>query len=409
MNKRFFLGLVSGMVVATLLFTMIACGQNDDNALNVKPDGSGNAAGAELIKALNERNYTEKIENILTLLDYYYIDDIDAEKAAEGIYAGLVDSLGDVYTTYYTPEEYIEFNESSAGRYAGVGSTVSQDAQGNIIFVKPFKDGPAHKAGILPGDILVEIEGESTIGMDLTEAVSKVKGDPGTTVKLKIFHSGDSDYKEVVVERAFIEIPTVEYQMLADKIGYIAVTEFDEVTEKQFIEAVDDLEVQGMQGLVVDLRDNPGGLLSTVCGMLSRIVPKGDMLVYMEDKYGQREEHKSNNGKTVNVPIAVLINGNSASASEVFAGALQDYGLAKLVGTQSFGKGIVQTLLPMKDGSAMKVTISRYFTPKGVCIHGIALKPDVEVELDEDLKNQVTIPIEEDNQIQAAVEQLLGQ
>lgn len=408
MNKKFFCGLISGILVATLMFTMIACGENE-NVMNVKPDGSGEVAGASLIKKLNEKNYTEKVENILTLLDYYYYNDIDADLVAEGIYAGLVNSLGDVYTTYYTPEEYIAFNESSTGRYAGVGSTVSQDAQGNIIFVKPFKDGPAHKAGILPGDFLIEIEGESTEGMDLTEAVSRVKGEPGTTVKLKIYHSGDKEYKDVIVERAFIEIPTVEYQMLADKVGYIAVTEFDEVTKNQFIQAVDDLEVQGMQGLVVDLRDNPGGLLSTVCGMLSRIVPKGDMLVYMEDKYGQREEHKSDSGKTVNVPIAVLVNGNSASASEVFAGALQDYGLAKLVGTQSFGKGIVQTLLPMKDGSAMKVTISRYFTPNGVCIHGVGLKPDIEVELDDDLKNQVSIPIEEDNQIQAAVEALLGQ
>lgn len=407
MNKKFFMGMVLGMLVTVMLFVFIACGSNTDNILNQKPN-KNDPIGTDIVREVADSGYSEKLDNLLTLLDYYYIDELDAEKIVEGIYAGAVNSLGDVYTNYYTAEEYRAFNESSSGIYAGLGSTVTQDAKGNITFVKPFEGSPAHKAGILPGDILVEIEGESTAGMDLTEAVSKIKGEAGTKVRIKVYRVGEPDYLEMTVERAFIEVPTVEYQMLENRIGYVAVTEFDEVTEKQFITAVDDLEKQGMTALIVDLRDNPGGLLSTVCGMLSRIVPKGEMLVYMEDKYGKREEHKSDSDKTLEIPIRVLVNGNSASASEVFAGALQDYGLAELVGTQSFGKGIVQSMLPLKDGSAMKVTVSRYFTPKGVCIHGIGLTPDIEVPLDEELKGLITIPIEEDNQIQAAIDSIVG-
>ncbi|MDO4317561.1 MAG: S41 family peptidase [Lachnospiraceae bacterium] len=406
MKGKFLLGMFSGVLMSLMLFGLIACGSSDENKLSVR-EQYGTDAGGEILEDLNERKYTDKIANLLALLDYYYIDELDADAIEEGIYAGLVNSLGDIYTTYYTAEEFVEFNESSTGSYAGLGSTVTQDANGNITFVKPFVNGPAHKAGILPGDILVEIDGESTVDMDLTEAVSKIKGEPGTTVDIKIYRAGESDYLSMTVERAFVEVPTVEYQMLDNKIGYIYVMEFDEVTEQQFIDAVDDLEAQGMQGMIVDLRDNPGGLLSTVCGMLSRIVPKGDMLVYMEDKYGRTEEYKSDSAETVDVPITVLINENSASASEVFAGALQDYGIATLVGTQSFGKGIVQSIVPLQDGSAIKVTVSRYFTPNGVCIHGVGLTPDLEVELDEELKGQLTIPIEDDNQIQAAVEYLL--
>lgn len=406
MKGKFLLGMISGLLLSVMLFGLIACGSSDENGLSLKED-YGSDAGQAIIDGLSEREYTKKINNLLALLDYYYIDELDADAIEEGIYAGLVNSLGDIYTTYYTAEEFVEFNESSTGAYAGLGSTVSQDANGNITFIKPFVNGPAYKAGIRPGDILVEIDGESTAEMDLTEAVSKIKGEPGTTVNIKVYRSGENEYLPMTVERAFVEVPTVEYQMLANKIGYIYVMEFDEVTEQQFIDAVNDLEKQGMQGMIVDLRDNPGGLLTTVCGMLSRIVPKGDMLVYMEDKYGRTEEYKSDSSETVDVPIAVLINGNSASASEVFAGALQDYGIGTLVGTQSFGKGIVQSIVPLQDGSAIKVTVSRYFTPNGVCIHGVGLKPDLEVELDESLQGQPVIPIEDDNQIQAAVEYLL--
>ncbi|MBO7632696.1 MAG: S41 family peptidase, partial [Lachnospiraceae bacterium] len=336
-----------------------------------------------------------------------YMGDIDYDKAMEGIYSGLIDSLGDPYTVYFSAEEYKSFTESTNGNYAGVGSTVTTNADGNSEFVKPFKDGPAYKAGILPGDIICEIEGEDALGMNLDTVVSKIRGEAGTEVHIKIYRSSISEYMDITVVRDKIEVPTVEYQMLDNKIGYIIVSEFDMVTESQFISAVDDLEKQGMKGLIVDLRDNPGGMLSTVTGMLSRILPKGKLLIYMEDKAGERDEYFSSSNKTVEVPIAVLINGNSASASEVFCGCLQDYGVATLVGTKSFGKGIVQSLIPLGDGSALKVTTSKYFSPLGRNIHGVGFEPDIKVELDPSLKGKASIPIEEDNQLKAAIDCLM--
>lgn len=402
MNKKFFGGFLLGILCTVLVCTVIACGKTNWKL----PQKENN--GEELLGQLEKKSYQEKIESLISLLDAYYIDDIDPDALAEGLYAGLVNSLGDVYTTYYTKDEFAAFSESASGTYAGLGSTVSQDLEGRIMFVKPFEGGPASKAGILPGDFLVEINGESVAGMDLSTAVSKIKGKAGTSVELTIYREGEPDYLKMTVVREFIEVPTVEYEMIED-IGYIYVLEFDEVTQKQFLAAVDDLTAQGMKGLVVDLRDNPGGMLTTVCKMLSRIVPKDQLLVYMEDKYERRETYVSDSDKTVDVPIAVLMNGNSASASEVFAGALQDYGLATLVGTQSFGKGIVQSIVPLQDGSAVKVTVSRYFTPNGVCIHGVGLTPDIEVELDESLKGKPSITHEEDNQLQAALKHLKQQ
>lgn len=198
-------------------------------------------------------------------------------------------------------------------------------------------------------------------------------------------------------------MPTIEYQMLEDQIGYIYIMEFDEVTDQQFRDALDDLEEQGMQGLVIDIRDNPGGLLETVVSMLDRMLPEG-LIVYTEDKYGQRTEKLSTAEESFDLPLAVLINGNSASASEIFAGAIQDYGIGTIVGTTSFGKGIVQSVIPLYDQSAVKLTVSKYYTPNGVCIHGTGIAPDVEVELNEEVKNLVVIPTEDDNQLQKAVE-----
>ncbi len=406
MKNRFWGGMLVGILLCSLLFGMVACDLGaDENSLTERGEQSLNLEGT-LSEQLEKLGYDDKVATLATLLEYYYFEDVDSEQLAEGIYAGLVNSVGDIYTTYYTAEEYKEFNESSTGKYAGLGSTVTTNAEGNVELVKPFKGGPAYKAGLLPGDILVAIDGVDAYGMDLTEAVSLIKGEAGTSVHLKIYRAGEPDYIEVDVVREFVEVPTIEHQMLENKVGYIYVMEFDEVTEEQFMNAVDALEDQGMESLIVDLRDNPGGMLTTVCSMLSRILPKDKLLIYTEDKQGEKQEYFSDSKKTVEVPIAVLINGNSASASEVFAGALQDYDKAVLIGTQSFGKGIVQSIIPLKDGSAMKVTVSKYFTPNGRNIHLTGLTPDILVELDEELKGMASIPIEEDNQIQAAVDYL---
>jgi len=238
--------------------------------------------------------------------------------------------------------------------------------------------------------------------MDLNTVVSYMKGQEGTTVRLKVYRSTVNDYVEMDVERRSIEVPTVESEMLEDSIGYIMITEFDSVTADQFKERIDQLKAEGMKGLIVDVRGNPGGLLDVVVDMLDYMLPEGK-IVYTEDKYGRGDTFMSDAEHYFDMPLAVLVNGNSASAAEIFAGAIQDYEVGKIVGTTTFGKGIVQHIYPFNDGTAIKLTVSRYFTPNGTCIHEVGIVPDVEVELNEELRTAVSIEFDEDNQLQTAI------
>ena len=354
-----------------------------------------------------ELNYG-KMESKLNLLDQYidqfYLESTDSVEFQEGVYKGLVSSLGDPYSTYYTKEEYNELMESTSGAYYGIGAYVNQDQKTGIItIVKPFENGPAAKAGILPNDILYSVEGEQVTGKDLTEVVNKMKGAISTKVRLEVLRGQSTEPIAVDVIRDKVEVPTISYKLMDDKIGYIQVTEFDEVTADQYKKALEDLNKQGMKGLVIDLRNNPGGLLDTVVKMLKDMVGDG-MLVYTKDKNGKGDEYKAKGGETFDKPLALLINGYSASASEVFAGCIQDYDIGTLVGTTSFGKGIVQNIYRLPDGSAVKLTVSKYYTPKGRNIHGTGIEPDVKVELDKDAQSQLTIESSLDNQLQKALE-----
>ena len=333
----------------------------------------------------------EKLGKIDKLIDNLYLnqEDIDPDKLEEGIYAGYVTGLGEDYTTYYTAEEFASVMESSSGKYSGIGAYVSQNmSTGIITIVKPFDDAPAAQAGILKDDILYAVEGEEVTGEDLNMVVAKLKGEEGTTVNVTIYRATEDRYIDVAVKRAVVNVPTVTYKMLDDQIGYIQISEFEEVTAEQFAAAVDDLESQGMKNLIFDLRDNGGGLLDSVCDILDRVLPK-ELLVYTEDK---KDDDR------IEVPMVVLVNGNTASASEIFTGALKDYDEAEIIGTTTFGKGIVQSIVPLFDGSAVKLTSAKYYTPSGVCIHGTGIEPDQVVEYDKEL--------EEDNQLQAAINYL---
>lgn len=397
--KSFCRRCLSVLLVCLMMSLLLACDMaEDENKVTDIKSPTGEAAAD-----IDQDAVSMKVEKIKGVLEKYYMGDIDYDKAMEGIYAGMINSLGDPYTVYFSAEQYQEFSLTTNGNYAGVGSTVTTNSDGNVEFVKPFKNGPAYNAGILPGDILCEIDGENALGEEIDSVVAKIRGEAGTSVNIKIYRPKDSEYYNMTVVRDNVEEPTIEYEMLEGDIGYILCTEFDKVTEKQYLDAVDELTVQGMKALIIDLRDNPGGMLTTVTSMLDRILPKGKLLIYMEDKNGVREEYFSQSSKTVDVPIAVLINGNSASASEVFAGCLQDYGVATLIGTKSFGKGIVQSLIPLGDGSAIKVTTSKYFSPLGRNIHGVGFEPDIKVELDKELKTMIEIPKDQDNQLQTAV------
>lgn len=411
MRKNFLTGFLSGIFGAILL-CLVGVGiyygvYEPDKAIATPIEDVSAANNAE------EETYEDIVEKLSVLkmiIDTYYLEEVDSEDYATGIYKGFVNSLDDPYSTYYTKKEYANMIESSSGVYQGIGAVVSQDVKTGIItIVRPYKDGPAYNAGLLPDDILYKVEGEEVTGEDLTEVVGKIKGKEGTEVNITIYRDGVADPMDLTLVRKKINIPTIEYEMLKDKIGYIQIVEFDDITISQFSSAVSALEKKGMKGLVIDVRNNPGGLLNSVVDILDRLLPKGKLVVYTEDKYGNREEEKTDNTDRYNKPIAVLINGNSASASEIFAGTLQDYDKATVVGTTSFGKGIVQRVIPLTDGTAIKLTISKYFTPKGRNIHGEGIIPDVEIELDEGLKQLISIPKDEDNQLQKAIEVLKKQ
>ncbi len=380
-----------------------------------KPEGNEqNSEGKEETNTPSTTNgalisdfFTGKLELLEQVINMYYMDEISVEDLQTGIYKGLLEGLGDPYSCYYTKEEFDDLMESTQGTYAGIGAVVQQNRKTMIItVVKPYVDAPAYNAGMLPGDIIYKVNGVDITGMEVDSVVALMKGEPGTEVMVTVVRDGVTDPIDLTITRAWIEIETVEYEMLEENIGYILVSGFEEPTAGQFKHAIEELIGQGMKGLVIDLRDNPGGLLTSVVEMLDYLLPD-DLIVYTEDKYGNREEYKGSDKHSLDMPMTILINGNSASASEIFAAAMQDYNAATLIGTTSFGKGIVQSLIPFSDGTAVKVTVSRYFTPRGVCIHGVGVTPDIEIDLAEELKQLVVIEHAQDNQLQAAIEELL--
>ena len=385
----------------------VADSKKDEDVKDTKPTATPKPSAAD--EELMSDYFVSKMELLMQLIDQYYMYDISVDDMRTGAYKGLLEGLGDPYTCFYTKEEFDALMESTTGTYYGIGAVVQQDLRTMYItIVKPYVDGPAYNAGMLPGDIIYMVDDVDITGMDINNVVAMMKGPEGTKVKVTVVRDGEPDPVELFITRAKIEIETIEYEMLENDIGYILISGFEEPTPKQFKEAIEDLKKQGMKGLVLDLRDNGGGLLDAVVEMLDYILPKG-MIVYTEDKYGNRDEYKGTDKDVLELPMTVLINGNSASAAEIFAAAMQDYKAATLVGTTSFGKGIVQTILPLTDGTAVKITISRYFTPNGVCIHGEGVTPDIEVELKDELRQLVVIPKDQDNQLAVAISLLLDE
>ena len=356
---------------------------------------------------LDFKRIEDKMDLIQQIIDKYYLFDEDPEKVEAGIYTGMMYGLEDPYSTYYTKEDFEKLMEDTEGVYCGIGAMVSQNRSTGIISaIRVFENSPSFEAGLLPGDILYSVDGTEVTGMDLDILVGTyIKGEEGTDVHITVLRGEAGEKVELTMTRRQVEVPTVEHQMLEDKVGYIYVLQFDTITAQQFKDAIDDLEKQGMEKLVVDLRDNPGGVLDAVVDMLDYVLPDG-LLVSTADRDGKGDKYYSDDGHQVDHPMAVLVNGNSASASEVFTGAVKDFGWGTIVGTTTFGKGIVQNLIPLGDGTAIKLTTSNYFTPNDFDLHGKGIEPDVVVELDEALKSKAVIPLEEDNQLQAAIEAL---
>ncbi len=348
----------------------------------------------------------DKAEILSSYINRFYLNDIDYGKMGDIIYKAMVSGLDDKYAAYYTKDEYKDISEKTKGEFCGIGAYISQGKNDNSLKVAGVvKGGPAEKAGIKKGDIIVEVDGENIQGKDSSYAVSKMKGKKGTNVSISVMRKGNKKPITFNIKREVIHDNTVSYKMLDNNIGYISVSAFETVTKKQFKSAVDCLEKKNEKGLIIDLRDNGGGLLDTALDMLDQILPK-KLVVYTKDKNGVAEEYYTKDDKEINIPIVILVNGNSASASEVFCGALRDYGKAKLLGTKTFGKGIVQSSFAFRDGTGLKFTTSKYYTPKGINIHGTGFEPDIKVKSNGKMTALKESGYKVDNQINAALDYL---
>lgn len=348
---------------------------------------------------LSDSSHVQKIEYLEKLIDQEYLGEVDNDEMAEGVYAGLVYGLGDVYSRYYTADEYAQETASTDGAYAGIGVSIQKNKNGGVQIAECYEGGPGADAGLQTGDVITAINDTDVTDMELSDVVSLIRENKDKTIVLTVFRENEEKSREISVDVTDVELPSVFGEMLDKKTGYIQITQFTGVTPQQYKDMFAELKDKGMERLVIDLRDNPGGLLTSVCDILREILPEG-LIVYTEDKDGNREEETCDGKNKLNMPLAVLVNENSASASEIFAGAVQDHGVGTIVGTTTYGKGVVQELRQLSDGSAVKLTVSNYYTPNGNSINKVGIKPDVEVKLASVLLNKDEITHEEDNQLQ---------
>ncbi len=398
-----FLGILLGILLTFFLLYMLyfAFRLKGIDLFGTLSKITGNTSSTD--SELLSDSVVQKLQGLEQAIDtYYYKTDVDKSEEADGLYKGLLDSLGDPYSVYYTEEEYQELVSDTEGTYSGIGAYVSMDNDIEMPRISGFIEGsPAEEAGVQVDDIIYEVEGESTQGLELSVVVSKIKGEEGTTVHIKFYRQSTGEYPEFDIERKTIESPTVSTEMKDNNIGYLRITEFDTVTYDQFVEGYTDLQEQGMEALILDLRSNPGGSLSVVCDIARQLLPEGT-IVYTVDREGNREDYECDGKNEIQIPVVVLVNGYSASASEILSGALKDYNKATLIGTTTYGKGVVQRIFNFTDGTAIKLTISNYYTPNGNDINGVGIEPDEVLELD----TEAYAADGTDNQLDRAIEVL---
>ncbi|MBQ8924054.1 MAG: S41 family peptidase [Lachnospiraceae bacterium] len=376
-------------------------GKKGKDSININTDSGSKATDGDL---LDDSDVNKKIDEINRYIDSYFYFDIDREKQEEALYDGIMEGLDDPYSVYYTKEEYEELMEEDSGEYVGVGAVVTQDEAMRVTVVRPIPNSPAEEAGLMPEDQIVEVDGTEITDQELTLVVDMIRGEDGTTAHIKVYRASEGDYLEFDIPRRVVENYSVYSEMLDDNIALIQVQQFYDNTPKEFEEAIEKAVADGAKGLIFDLRDNPGGLLNAVTEMCDYIMGEGT-IVTVEDRDGRvMNDYESDEEQQINMPMVVLVNGNSASASEIFTGALKDSGKAKIVGTTTFGKGIVQSVIPLSDGTAIKITIAKYFTPNGTDIHTIGIEPDYVVELADGRQNAVNLPHDEDAQLDKAIE-----
>lgn len=397
-KKSFARGVLTGALSVSVIFAILTC-----IFFKVAYHDLSDVLDAKTQKKLNE---------VYSVISEYYYKDADLSDLSTGTVKGMVEGLKDPYSVYYTAEEYEDFIIDATGSYAGIGAVLSKDqTTGSVSVINVYEGSPAEEAGLKKGDIIVSADGHEGTEEELSVFVQSIRGEEGTDVKLEVYRDGET--LEIVCTRRAIQVPSVKYQMLKDEagnedIGYIQISEFSEGTYDEFVKALTDLQDQGMKAVIYDVRSNPGGMLNTVTDMLDYILPAGTT-VYMLDNQENKTEYTSDDKQALDLPTVVLVNGESASASEIFSGAVRDFKYGTLIGTTTYGKGVVQNTIPFNDGSALKLTIATYYTPSGECIHEKGITPDIELEYEYTGDTDAEYDYYADNQVVAGIEELSKQ
>lgn len=397
-------GLITGLLISVIVAVLFLFGDYVEGLI------SGRGPVSKTQSGILSSSIREKIVTINDYIDHYYLDyrDDDAsgetyEDRAEGMYRGLVESLSDKYSSYYSEKEYSRLSESNEGSFEGIGVLIVLNDQG-YFEISGFsgEDSSAKAAGVKEGDLFYKVDGESVTGMDISDLVDKVRGKSGTSVDIVMLRGENMEEVEFTIPRKRVDAITVSHNMLEKKTGHIMIGAFEYITVKQFEDALDDLKDKGMERLILDLRGNGGGMVDAAVKIADHIIGTG-VVTYTLDSEGQRRDYNAVTPEALDIPLVILVDANSASASELLTGALKDYGLGTVVGTVTYGKGLVQNVYPLYDGSAIKLTNARYYTPNGINIQGTGIKPDVEVEFDEEAYEKG-----KDNQLEKAMEVLDG-
>ena len=351
------------------------------------------------------QDISQTLDTYRAVIDEYYLGDVDEESLKEGAIQGYIEGLGDPYTEYISKDDMNDYLEDTMGNFVGIGIYMTEDPDTNMIMVlTPIKGSPAEKAGIQPGDYIVSVNGEKCTADDLTAISTKIKGEEGSTVKLQILRGEETLDFEITRENVIVN--PVEGEVLENNIGYIKFSSFDENTAEEFRTKFEELQTQGIKSLIIDLRNNGGGIVDEALQIADYIADKGSVLLYEVDKDNNETVEKSENDPIINMPVVILTNENTASSSEILAGALKDLGKAQIVGTKTYGKGVIQQILTLPDGSGLKITTEKYLTPNRTEINEIGIEPNETVELPETVESVLNVERSQDTQLQKAIEML---
>ncbi|MCL2575440.1 MAG: S41 family peptidase [Defluviitaleaceae bacterium] len=399
-KANYILGIVSGLALAVVFWVAFATFAPDAPAV-------GNTQNAA-VEGLDATEIGRKLSHITQIINQHYIGEFDIEHAIDLMFSGFVYGAGDPYTSYMSVDAFTAFRETTDGEFGGIGVSIMTDVYDNrILVIAPFEGSPAFNAGILPGDKIIRVDGTEVFGGNgVNDAIRMMRGEEGTEVLVTIFRESDGTTFDVPLVRELIQTETVRGHVIDDNIGYLRISQFNHLTYNQFVTHYNRLMDEGINGLILDLRNNPGGLLNVVADIADIIIPEG-IITFTEYADGSREYLRSGPGQ-IEIPLVVLVNGNSASASEILAGAVRDTGVGQLLGTTTFGKGLVQSIFSLNDGSALRVTVARYFTPAGISINGEGIEPEHYVEMSIELTNNLVILAQEaDIQLQEAIKLML--